>query len=146
LLNGLVVRPAGESDVAGIERLVRDVLGEVYGDLFPGEAPPPMGQWGRGMVADLAGRIVGVVVADDDWLEDLWVDREHRGCGIGSVLLAAAERQIAERGHGKARLRVVVANARARRFYGAHGWAETVSYPHEKWGFAMFEMVKVLAA
>jgi GNAT superfamily N-acetyltransferase len=132
--------------VPAIERLVLDVLREVYGDLFPGEVPPPDGRWACGLVAEVAGRIVGVVVSDDDWVEDLWVAREHRGCGIGSQLLAAAERQIAERGHAEARLRVVAENARARRFYGARGWVETVFHPHEKWGFTMLEMTKRLAS
>ena len=143
---GLVVRSVADADVAGIEQLVSDVVSEVYGDLFPGEPPPPVGQWQCGLVAGLAGRIVGVVVADDDWIEDLWVASGHRGCGIGSVLLAAAERQIAERGYGEAGLRVVAANARARRFYGGRGWTESVAHPHEKWGFAMLEMRKKLAA
>jgi GNAT superfamily N-acetyltransferase len=142
---GLVVRSAAEADVAGIEQLVSDVVSEAYGDLFPGGAPPPSGHWECGLVAELGGRIVGVVVADDDWVEDLWVARGHRERGIGSVLLAAAERQIAERGHGEARLRVVAANARARGFYGARGWADSVAHPHETFGFAMLEMRKTLA-
>jgi len=145
LPTGLVVRPAVDSDVAGIEHLVLDVVSEVYGDLLPGGAPPPPGQWGCGLVAELAGRIVGVVVSDDDWVEDLWVASEHRECGIGSVLLAAAERQITARGQAEARLRVVARNLKARRFYAERGWTETISYPHERWGFAMLEMKKELA-
>jgi GNAT superfamily N-acetyltransferase len=146
LPTGLVVRPAADADIAGIQQLVWDVMSEVYGDLFPGGPPPPVGQWQCGLVAEQGGRIVGVVVADDDWVEDLWVASGHRGCGIGSVLLAAAERQISERGHGEARLRVVAENARARDFYGARGWTESVFHPHEKWDFAMLEMRKKLAA
>jgi GNAT superfamily N-acetyltransferase len=141
-----VIRAAAAFDVPGIEQLVLDGVSEVYGGLFPGEPPPPTGQWECGLVADLAGRIVGVVVAADDWVEDLWVAKEHRECGIGSLLLAAAERQIAERGHAEARLRVVAENARARRFYGARGWVGTVFHPHEKWGFEMLEMTKGLVA
>ena len=143
--SGLVVRAAAVSDIAGIKQLVLDVVSELYGDLFPGGVPPPAVQWECGLVAGLAGRIVGVVVSDDDWVEDLWVASEHRGCGIGSVLLAAAEREITGRGHAEARLRVVLANLDARRFYAARGWTETVSYPHERWGFAMLDMKKELA-
>ena len=145
LPTGIVIRPAGHSDVASIEQLVRDVVREVYGDLFPEAAPYRAGDWRGGLLAEIDGRIVGVVVFDDDWVEDLWVMKEHRRRGIGSLLLAAAERQIAGRGHIEARLRVVARNLEARRFYGARGWAETASYPHERWGFTMVEMAKALA-
>lgn len=141
-----MIRPAGEGDVAGIERLVIEVVREVYGDLFPEEAPGPAGNWRCGMVAEVDGAIAGVVVADDDWVEDLWVAKRYRGCGIGGALLAVAERQIAARDYAEGRLRVVAANLDARRFYGARGWIETVSYPHEKWGFLMLEMAKGLEA
>jgi GNAT superfamily N-acetyltransferase len=142
---GLVIRPAAAADVASIEQLVRDVVREVYGKLIPGDALPTAGRWSRGLVAEVAGQIVGVVVSDDDWVEDLWVARDHRNRGIGAMLLTAAERQIAKRDYTEAQLRAVAENLDARRFYAAHGWAETVSYPHEKWGFAMVEMVKALA-
>jgi GNAT superfamily N-acetyltransferase len=142
---GLVIRPAAAADVASIEQLVLDVAREVYGKLIPGDEPPTAGRWSHGLVAEVAGRIVGVVVSDDDWVEDLWVVREYRNRGIGAILLGAAEGQIADRDYAEAQLRVVAENFDARRFYAAHGWAETVSYPHEKWGFAMVEMVKALA-
>ena len=98
------------------------------------------------MVAEIDGRVIGVVISDEDWIEDLWVIKEHRRRGVGSVLLAAAERQIAEGGHATAYLRVVARNLDARCFYAARGWAETVSYPHERWSFRMVEMVKALRA
>lgn len=122
-----------------------DVVREVYGKLIPGDAPPTAGRWADGLVAEVAGRIVGVVVSDDACVEDLWVARGYRNRGIGAMLLTTAERQISKRSYTEAQLRVVAENLDARRFYAAHGWAETVSYPHEKWGFAMVEMVKVLA-
>jgi GNAT superfamily N-acetyltransferase len=142
---GVVVRAAGESDVAAIERLVLEVVREVYGDLVPEEAPHRVGDWRGALLAESGGRIVGVVVAEDDWVEDLWVVSERRRQGIGSVLLRAAERRITARGHGEGRLRVVERNLDARRFYGAHGWTATVSYRHESWGFMMVEMKKELA-
>jgi GNAT superfamily N-acetyltransferase len=146
LPTGVIIRSAGDSDKAGIEQLVLDVVREVYGDLFPEATPHRADNWRGGLLAEANSGIVGVVVADDDWVEDLWVTKEHRRRGIGSVLLSAAERQIAERGHTEARLRVVARNLEARRFYAAQGWAETESYPHEKWGFAMVELVKALSA
>ena len=146
LPTGLIIRSADHSDVASIEQLVLDIVRELYGDLFPDASPHRAGDWRGGLLAEIDGATVGVVISDDDWIEDLWVTKEHRRRGVGSVLLAAAERQIAERGHREARLRVVTRNLEARRFYAAQGWAETESYPHEKWGFAMVEMVKALSA
>ena len=144
LPTGIVIRPAGYSDVASIEHLVLNVVREVYGDLFPEAAPHRAGNWRGGLLAEIDGRIVGVVLSDDDWVEDLWVTKEHRRRGIGSALLSAAERQIAKRDHTEARLRVVARNLEARRFYGERGWAEMMSYPHESWGFTMVEMAKAL--
>jgi ribosomal protein S18 acetylase RimI-like enzyme len=143
---GLVIRPAAAPDEASIEQLVLNVVREVYGRLIPGDALPTAGRWSSGLVAEVAGRIVGVVVSDDDWVEDLWVATEYRNRGIGGMLLTTAERQIASRKYTEAQLRVVAENLDARRFYATHGWAETVSYPHEKWGFEMVEMVKAVAA
>ena len=122
-----------------------DVVREVYGDLIPEAAPHRAGDWRGALMAEVDGRILGVVVSEDDWVEDLWVIRERRREGIGSVLLAAAERHIAARGHTEGRLRVVARNLDTRRFYGAQGWTETASYPHESWGFMMIEMANELA-
>jgi GNAT superfamily N-acetyltransferase len=146
LPSGIVIRTARDSDEAAIERLVCAVVREVYGDLIPAAARHHAGNWSGGLLAEIEGRMVGIVISDEDWVEDLWVLKDHRGRGIGGALLAAAERQIAERGHAKAYLRVVARNLDARRFYAAHGWAETVSYPHERWSFTMVEMVKALRA
>ncbi len=141
----VVIRPAAAADLPAIERLVLDVAREVYGHLIRGDLPRPEGDWARGLVAEQAGRVIGVVVADDDWIENLWVARAARSRGVGSRLLAAGEGQIAARGHALAHLRVVAENENARRFYATHGWAETTPYPHERWGFAMLDLVKPLS-
>jgi GNAT superfamily N-acetyltransferase len=106
--------------------------------------PRPEGSWLQALVAEQDGRIVGLIVAEDDWIEDLWVAEPYRGRGVGSRLLAAGEREIAARGHGMAHLRVVAENESARRFYAVRGWAETSPYPHEKWGFEMLDLIKPL--
>jgi GNAT superfamily N-acetyltransferase len=141
-LDAVVIRPAGEDDLAAVEEFVSSVASAVYSHLFPGDPPRPDGNWAESLVADLDGRIIGVVVADDDWIADLWVAEDCRNQGVGSRLLAAGERQIAARGHERGYLRVVAENLGARRFYARHGWSETESYPHERWGFAMVDMVK----
>jgi GNAT superfamily N-acetyltransferase len=140
----VVIRPASEHDLGAVQRFVSSVASAVYGHLFEGDPPRPEGNWADSLLADLDGRIIGVVVADDDWIADLWVAEDCRGQGVGSRLLAAGERQIAGRGHEQGYLRVVAENFGARRFYARQGWAETESYPHEKWGFAMIDLTKPL--
>jgi len=141
------IRRANESDAPQILRLVEDVVAEVYGHLFGGERPPaPDGSepWASGWVAEDRGSIVGVGLAPDDWLDDLWLARAYRGRGLGAALLACLEAQIAERGHAQAWLGVVAGNSAARRFYLDHGWQEVSTYPHERWGFEMVDMTKPL--
>jgi GNAT superfamily N-acetyltransferase len=140
-----MIRPATGADVPAIERLVLEVAREVYGHLFRHDMPHPEGKWSKALVALQDGRLAGVIVADDDWIEDLWVEAPYRNCGVGSRLLAAGEQQIAARGHRVAHLRVVADNERARRFYAARGWTETDPYPHERWGFPMLDLIKPLA-
>lgn len=60
----------------------------------------------------------------DDTISDIWVSPAFEGRGVGSALLAALEREIAERGHGQARLQVAAANARAFRLYRHRGYRE----------------------
>jgi GNAT superfamily N-acetyltransferase len=124
---------------------VSKVASEVYGQLFAGQLPRHEGNWGAGVLAEIDGRIIGVMVTGDDWIEDLWVAEEWRNRGVGSRLLAAGERQIAARGHALGHLRVIAENRGARRFYVRHGWSEVESYPHERWGFAMIDLSKPLA-
>ena len=141
-LHAVVIRPAGQHDLAAVEQFVSSVAGAVYGHLFEANPPRPHGNWAESLLADLDGRIIGIVIAADDWIEDLWVAEDCRGQGVGGRLLAAGERRIAGRGHERGYLRVVVENQGARRFYARHGWSETECYPHEKRGFAMVDMVK----
>ncbi len=46
------------------------------------------------LVASIAGTLVGVAVIDDEvsraWLEDMWVEPEHFGHGVGRALWRAA--------------------------------------------------------
>ena len=141
-LAAVVIRPAAERDRAAIEALVAGVAAEVYGHLFRGDPARPEGNWARGLLAELDARVVGVVVADDGWIEDLWVAADCRRGGLGRRLLSAGEAQIAAAGHRLGYLRVVAENHGARRFYARCGWSEVETYPHEKWGFEMVDMVK----
>ena len=137
-----MLRPAKASDLGAIEALVERVAAEVYGHLFQGAPPRPEGKWAQALVAQAEGRIVAVMVADADWIEDLWVAADWRRRGVGSRLLAAGERQIALRGCELARLRVIAENTGARCFYARQGWSEAETYPHERWGFEMVDRIK----
>jgi putative acetyltransferase len=82
--------------------------------------------WMRGMVlphqrvlvAERDGRPVGFAAVEGEWLEQLYVEPEAIGTGVGRPLLDAVK---AERPGGLS-LYVFARNARARRFYEAAGF------------------------
>jgi len=124
---------------------VQTVVNETYGGLW---APPPLHideeDWSLAWIGVLHATITGMALTHREWLSDLWVLREFRGIGIGSLLLARAEAEIAESGNPCARLRVVQSNTTAQAFYAAHGWAAKREFPHERLPIVMIEMEKVL--
>ena len=87
---------------------------------------------GDDYVAD-AGTILGFVMfnAGNDLLatsttrgtiENLYVRPDYRDSGIGSELIATAERKLAARGVEAVKLEVLADNEAARRFYRRHGY------------------------
>jgi GNAT superfamily N-acetyltransferase len=66
------------------------------------------------------GWLVGFVALRDDWLEQLYVDPDHTGRGIGSRPLAVAQRERP----GGLRLWTFASNTGAQRFYERHGFVE----------------------
>ena len=62
--------------------------------------------------------VVGMLVLDADWVDQLYVEPELTGHGIGSELIAVAKR---ERPHGL-RLWTFESNLAAQRFYERHGF------------------------
>jgi GNAT superfamily N-acetyltransferase len=74
-------------------------------------------------VADDGGAVAGILVLEDDWIDQLYVDPDHTGRGIGGRLMAVAK---AQRAAGL-RLWTFAANVRARRFYERHGFVPTAS-------------------
>ena len=71
-------------------------------------------------VAEAAEGVVGFAARDGAELNALYVAQAARGQGVGSDLLAQAKRDT-----GSLALWTFEANAPARRFYLAHGFAET---------------------
>ncbi len=74
-------------------------------------------------VADEDGAVVAVLVLEDEWVDQLYVEPAHTGRGIGSGLMAVAKRQRPT----ALRLWTFEANVRARRFYERHGFVATGS-------------------
>jgi ribosomal protein S18 acetylase RimI-like enzyme len=138
------IRRADRSESEAIASLVLIVVREVYGHLIA-DIPFPATDWSTSWVAVAEDEIVGVALAEDDRVEDLWILPKYRGVSIGRDLLDAAEGDIASCGHAVARLRVVAENSRARAFYTRHGWSDVRTYPHERFGFPVVDMVKRLA-
>ena len=76
------------------------------------------------LVATVDETIAGFIVIVGDELEQVYVDATHRGSGVATELLGAAERAIEEAGFPSAWLAVVAGNQRARRFYERNGWVD----------------------
>jgi ribosomal protein S18 acetylase RimI-like enzyme len=93
-------------------------------------------------VAVSDAKILGVMLTNQEWVNDLWVLREHRRQGVGSRLLAQAECEIAAGGYHTCRLRVVKSNLVAVRFYLSQGWQIAREFAHEKYDHAILEMAK----
>jgi ribosomal protein S18 acetylase RimI-like enzyme len=71
------------------------------------------------LVAEVEGRVVGYAsVRDDGNLRTLYVDPPAQGAGVGTQLLAEAERT------GARELEVLEANGHGRHFYEARGWRD----------------------
>lgn len=68
--------------------------------------------------------LLGVLIVKADELQQLMITASARGRGIGGLLLAEAERQVAAAGHDEIWLAVVPGNTTARRFYESHGWVD----------------------
>lgn len=69
------------------------------------------------IVAQNGDRLLGFAALDGKWLEQLYVDSDAQGSGVGRALLAAVK----EARPGGFSLRVFTRNTRARLFYEALG-------------------------
>jgi GNAT superfamily N-acetyltransferase len=128
-----------------IHCLVSAVVNETYGDIWP-TTPVRVGQedWSAGWVAAASDDLMGWMLTSDRWLEDLWVPGSFWGQGVGSGLLAHAEREIAARGIATAHLSVIASNARAIAFYERRDWQRLREVPHELLSIPRLEMTKRL--
>lgn len=141
----VVIRRPQLHEYGAVQVLIETVANETFRDLFaPNRVPLKFEDedWRLAWVAVSDGKIVGVVLTNQERVSDLWVLREHRRQGVGSRLLAQGESEIASRGHQTYRLRVVKSNTVAVHFYLRQGWQMAREFAHEKYGHAMLEMTK----
>jgi ribosomal protein S18 acetylase RimI-like enzyme len=139
----LLIRKPETHEFDTVRMVVQTVLDETYGGLWAAVPLPIEDEdWSRAMVAIVEMRIVGMVLTREDWIGDLWVLREHRGCGVGRRLLASGESEITGRGFGTFRLRVVKSNTAAVSFYLRNGWRVNREFRHETLPVTMLEMNK----
>lgn len=90
-------------------------------------------RWADFWVAEQAGRIVGFVHWQDDFVHALHVLSSRARLGVGSRLMDLAEDAMAEAGHAAARLETDTFNTRSRVFYEGRGYREAGRYPDEEW-------------
>jgi len=141
----VVVRRPQPHEYDSVRDLIEIVATETFKDLF---APNPVPlkfkdeDWPLAWVAVSDAKILGVIITNQEWVDDLWVLREHRRQGVGTRLLAQGESEIAARGCHTCRLRVVKANLVAIQFYLCQGWQIAREFAHEKYHHPMLEMAK----
>jgi ribosomal protein S18 acetylase RimI-like enzyme len=97
--------------------------------------------WPDATVATVDGQIVGVVVRLGTLVDLAWVDSAFRSRGIGSALMADAERQA---GGDELRLEVWTVNERAVAFYERLGFRAADEFDDPATGLAKLVMRKSL--
>jgi ribosomal protein S18 acetylase RimI-like enzyme len=145
MLIEVVIRRPQPREYASVRNLIEIVATETFRELF---APNPVPlefndeDWPLAWVAASDAKILGVIITNQEWVDDLWVLREHRRQGVGTRLLAQGESEIAARGCQTCRLRVVKSNLVAIQFYVRQGWQIAREFAHEKYHHPMLEMAK----
>jgi GNAT superfamily N-acetyltransferase len=109
------VRRATLRDVAGIAALVQQ-----YWDFesIEGFAAPRI-------AALLSGLEHGGLMAE---IDEVFVTEDVRSAGLGSLLVAEVDRQLAQQGLTRLQLQLGVGNGRARLFYERHGFRRRSDY------------------
>ena len=114
-------RPSDNAILAGVERLIEDVATEfLLGS--PDADTPPAG------VAQLRFR-QSIWMVRDCLIEDVYVDTDARGAGLGRALVAHALERARERGCRRAELDVSEDNDAGLALYGSFGF-EAITDEH----------------
>jgi len=126
----LLAAQLGEHSLAPTAAALEAAVSELIGD-------PRLG---RIFVAETAGRIVGVAAMSwtfslehggrAAWLDELYVVREHRGQGFGTVLLEAARAAARAGGALAMDLEVEAGHERVSSLYERHGFSR---HQRQRW-------------
>jgi GNAT superfamily N-acetyltransferase len=110
----------------------------------PGERERPLHVWILDEADRLAGGLVGHTWATWLHVTYLWVDDRHRGAGLGSGMLAQAERT-ARRERGCAAVRLETWDFQAPRFYQKQGYEVVCVIPDYPPGITEYTLTKRLS-
>ncbi|MEU7056840.1 N-acetyltransferase [Streptomyces sp. NPDC046197] len=109
----------------------------------PAERELPLHVWALDDAGGLVGGLVGHTWTTWLHVTYLWVDERHRGAGLGSRLLALAERLArADRGCRGARLETW--DFQAPEFYRRHGYKVVCAIPDYPPGITEYTLIKPL--
>lgn len=148
-LHGLRIREAGLSDVEAMVGLLR-ALFALEPDFTFNEAKQRRGlvqllcqaEGKCALVAEAGGRVIGMCTvqrvistaegAAVGWVEDVVVDAEYRGQGVGKWLLMTLEQWATAQGLKRLQLLADRENRAALEFYKAQGWNTVRMVPLRK--------------
>lgn len=152
-----MLRDARADDASSLRDLLTDAFREYEGRLDPpsgvhAETAASLGAKiadGGALICDVGGEPVGCAFfrAQEGclYVGRFGVRPEHRSKGIGSLLLAAAERRARELGFGRLRLNVRLALTGLQDYYAGHGYQPVAYRAHEGYAAATYvQMEKVL--
>jgi ribosomal protein S18 acetylase RimI-like enzyme len=135
----MIVRPMREEECAAVAAMVHGLADETGAGLVPALDAAALSANARGpdalldvVVADNDGRLAGAclgLMTFSTWrgtrglyVVDLFVERSHRGRGLGQALLRESSRRAAAKGARFVKLEVDHTNAGAARFYERLGF------------------------
>ncbi len=136
-------RPA---DAAVVQRLLRSILSEHRLTTIVAEPEPEVAAFGCSdplrddFVAVSGGNVVGFIIVlplpgGAGEISKVFVARSHRGCGVGTMLIARAIKVAKARDYVGLHLSTLEVFAAARAYYERHGWvresadgAESIHY------------------
>jgi GNAT superfamily N-acetyltransferase len=152
------VREAHVGDADLLRSLLRRAFGEYEGRLEPpsgvhAETSSSLGERvrrGGALVCETGTVAVGCAFYEPGagflYVGRFGVIPEHRGTGIGALLLEAAERRAAYYGFTRVRLNVRIPLEGLRAYYEAHGYAPIASHAHAGYAAPTYvEMEKALS-
>lgn len=130
----VVIRKAKRIDATQVINLCKKSISDDYGHFLTQESMRPwingskMDTYVKDMipnmfVAEVNQQIIGVVAVDFALVGLIWVDKEFRRRGVGSLLMKRAEEELVLRGFALARVECFEQNAGGLSFYESCGWS-----------------------